>query len=80
MNGQNILWISCEDLSPHFSFNGDNTIPTPHLDRFARDRVTYDHVFATAGVLAPSRCVNDLVAVDEKELIKKMWRGKNKSC
>src|SRR5687768_16025161 len=52
----NILWISCEDLSPHFSFYGDSTISTPNLDRFAREGVIYDNVFATAGVCAPSRC------------------------
>ncbi|HKH60094.1 MAG TPA: sulfatase-like hydrolase/transferase [Flavitalea sp.] len=52
----NILWISCEDLSPHFSFYGDSTISTPNLDRLAREGVVYENVFATAGVCAPSRC------------------------
>ena len=51
----NILWISCEDLSPHFSFYGDSTISTPNLDRLASEGVVYDNVFATAGVCAPSR-------------------------
>src|SRR5688572_2409400 len=51
----NILWISCEDLSPHFSFYGDSTISTPYLDRLASEGVVYDNVFATAGVCAPSR-------------------------
>ena len=52
----NILWISTEDLSPHFSFYGDSTVRTPHLDRLAKEGVVYDHVYATAGVCSPSRC------------------------
>jgi N-sulfoglucosamine sulfohydrolase len=52
----NILWISCEDLSPHFDFYGDNSVPTPNLTRLSREGITYDNVFTTAGVCAPSRC------------------------
>ncbi|HEX5024584.1 MAG TPA: sulfatase-like hydrolase/transferase, partial [Agriterribacter sp.] len=52
----NILWISCEDLSPHFSFYGDSTIITPNLERLAREGVVYDNVYTAAGVCAPSRC------------------------
>lgn len=52
----NILWISCEDLSPHFEFYGDSTIKTPNLSRLAREGVVYNNVFTTAGVCSPSRC------------------------
>src|SRR5688572_3539944 len=52
----NILWISCEDLSPHFDFYGDSTIKTPHLTKLAREGVVYENVFTTAGVCSPSRC------------------------
>jgi len=52
----NILWISCEDLSPHFEFYGDNSVATPNLSRLSREGITYDNVFTTAGVCAPSRC------------------------
>lgn len=52
----NILWISCEDLSPHFDFYGDNSVVTPNLTRLSREGITYDNVFTTAGVCAPSRC------------------------
>jgi arylsulfatase A-like enzyme len=51
----NILWISCEDMSPHLSFYGDSTISTPHLDKLAREGVVYTNVYATAGVCSPSR-------------------------
>jgi len=52
----NILWISCEDLSPHFEFYGDNSVSTPNLSRLSDEGITYDNVFTTAGVCAPSRC------------------------
>lgn len=51
----NIVWISCEDLSPHFEFYGDSTVATPHLSRLAREGIVYEKVFTTAGVCAPSR-------------------------
>lgn len=51
----NILWITCEDTSPHFSFYGDRYATTPHLDRFARESVRFDNAFAYTGVCAPSR-------------------------
>lgn len=55
-NRPNILWISCEDLSPRLSFYGDSTISTPNLERLAREGVLYENAFTTAGVCAPSRC------------------------
>lgn len=52
----NILWISCEDLSPHFDFYGDSTVKTPNLSALAKEGTVYRNVFATAGVCSPSRC------------------------
>jgi N-sulfoglucosamine sulfohydrolase len=51
----NILWITCEDLSPHLGCYGDKTVATPNIDRLAREGVLYTHAFATTGVCAPSR-------------------------
>ena len=51
----NILWITCEDISPHLSCYGDKTVPTPNLDRLAREGVLYSHAFATTAVCGPSR-------------------------
>jgi len=51
----NILWITCEDTSPHFSFYGDPYGTTPNLDRFAQQAIRYDNAFAYTGVCAPSR-------------------------
>lgn len=51
----NILWITCEDMSPHLESYGDSTVKTPNISRLAREGVRYSHVYATAGVCAPSR-------------------------
>lgn len=51
----NILWITCEDMSPRLGCYGDDTVPTPHIDALAREGVRYTHAFATTGVCSPSR-------------------------
>lgn len=51
----NILWLSCEDISPHLGCYGDEQAVTPHLDQFATEGVRYTHAFTTAGVCAPCR-------------------------
>ena len=51
----NILWISCEDISPNLGCYGDRHAATPALDRLARQGVRYGNVFSTAGVCAPTR-------------------------
>lgn len=51
----NILWITCEDISPTLSFYGDNTAKTPNLDALAKESLIFDNSFATTGVCGPSR-------------------------
>ncbi len=51
----NIVWIVCEDMSPHLSSFGERTIQTPHLDQLAKDGIRFTHVYTVAGVCAPSR-------------------------
>ena len=51
----NILWITVEDMSPRLGCYGDGTVPTPNIDRLAREGVRYTRAFATYGVCAPSR-------------------------
>ena len=51
----NILWITCEDMSAHLPSYGDRTVPTPNIDRLAREGVRYRRMFSTNGVCAPSR-------------------------
>ncbi len=51
----NILWITCEDISPHLGCYGDPEARTPHLDRLATEGARYTNAFSVSGVCAPSR-------------------------
>jgi arylsulfatase A-like enzyme len=51
----NILWLSVEDMSPHLGCYGDYTVPTPNVDRLAKEGIRYVNAFTAAGVCAPSR-------------------------
>ena len=51
----NILWLSCEDLSPRLGCYGDDTVPTPNIDRLAREGIRYTNAFTATGVCAPCR-------------------------
>ncbi len=51
----NILWITCEDMSPHLGCYGETVAKTPNLDKLATEGVRYTNAFSTAGVCAPSR-------------------------
>jgi uncharacterized sulfatase len=51
----NILWITCEDISPNLGCYGDRYAVTPNLDRLASQGVRFTHAFAPIGVCAPSR-------------------------
>lgn len=52
----NIVWIVCEDMSPHLGSYGEKVAKTPVLDQLAKEAVRYTQVYSTAGVCAPSRC------------------------
>lgn len=51
----NILWISCEDISPNLGCYGDPHAITPNLDRLAAEGVRFDRAFTPAGVCAVVR-------------------------
>ncbi|MBI1313035.1 sulfatase-like hydrolase/transferase [bacterium] len=51
----NILWLSCEDISPHLGCYGYPNATTPNVDRLAAQGTRYSHAFVTAGVCAPCR-------------------------
>lgn len=51
----NIVWIVCEDMSPHLGCYGEEVIQTPNLDALAKDGVRYTNAYMVAGVCAPSR-------------------------
>ncbi len=51
----NILWITVEDMSPQLGCYGDDTVPTPNVDRLAADGVRFTRAFSVSGVCAPNR-------------------------
>lgn len=51
----NVVWLSVEDMSPWINAYGDMTVPTPHLNRLAKEGVVYENAFATSPVCAPAR-------------------------
>lgn len=51
----NILWISCEDISPDLGCYGSSYSISPNIDRLAAQGVRYTRAFTVAGVCAPSR-------------------------
>ena len=51
----NLLWVTCEDLSPRLGCYGDPLARTPHLDRLAAQGTRYTRAFGTYGVCAPNR-------------------------
>jgi N-sulfoglucosamine sulfohydrolase len=51
----NILWISCEDISPDLGCYGDDYAVTPNLDSFALQGCRYTNAFVSFPVCAPTR-------------------------
>lgn len=51
----NILWITCEDTSPHLGCYGDAFAATPQIDAMANESLRYTSAFAYTGVCAPRR-------------------------
>jgi len=51
----NVLWITCEDISPLLGCYGDPYAITPNLDRFAGESILYTNAYAPAPVCAPGR-------------------------
>jgi len=51
----NILWVTCEDMSPHLGCYGDTLARTPNLDRLAQEGIRFTNVYSVSGVCAPSR-------------------------
>ena len=51
----NVLWVSCEDISPDLGCYGDSYAVTPNIDALAAQGVRYTNAYAHAGVCAPAR-------------------------
>tara|TARA_B100000989_G_scaffold74834_1_gene52882 strand:- start:11958 stop:13547 length:1590 start_codon:yes stop_codon:yes gene_type:complete len=54
----NILFIFTDDHAPHaIGAYGSNLIQTPHLDRIAKEGMTFERCYVTNSICAPSRAV-----------------------
>ncbi|MBL8228387.1 MAG: sulfatase-like hydrolase/transferase [Bryobacterales bacterium] len=51
----NILWITCEDMSPNLGCYGDSYAVSPNLDKFAERSLRYRVAWSNAPVCAPAR-------------------------
>ncbi len=51
----NILWITCEDISPYLGCYGCTAAYTPNLDQLAQGGIRYTHAYANAPVCAVAR-------------------------
>ncbi len=51
----NIVWLSCEDISPRIGCYGDEVAQTPNIDKLATEGIKYTNVFTSAPVCAPCR-------------------------
>ena len=51
----NVLWLTCEDISPNLGCYGDQYAITPNLDRLAEQSVRYTEAVGICGVCAVNR-------------------------
>lgn len=51
----NIIWITCEDISPFMGAYGNEVVKTPNIDQLAREGMRFTNMFTCAGVSSPSR-------------------------
>lgn len=51
----NILWITCEDISPYLGSYGFEQAHTPNLDKLAKISIRYTNAYANAPVCAVAR-------------------------
>ena len=51
----NILWVTCEDISPNIGCYGDRYANTPTLDKLSERCVRYKNAWSCAPVCAPAR-------------------------
>jgi arylsulfatase A-like enzyme len=50
-----VLWIVVDDMSPDFGCCGQHAVPTPHVDRLAREGTRFSRCYVTAPVCSPCR-------------------------
>ena len=51
----NIVWIFVEDMNAWMGCYGDNTVPTPNIDKLASRGIRFDRAYMPAGVCSATR-------------------------
>lgn len=51
----NIVWVIAEDMNAWMGAYGDQTVPTPRIDKLAASGVRFDRAYMTAGVCSATR-------------------------
>lgn len=51
----NVVWIFVEDMNGWYGCYGDDTVPTPNLDKLAARGVRFDRAYMPAGVCSATR-------------------------
>lgn len=51
----NVLWIMVDDLRPQLGCYGDQTVQSPHIDRFSKRALRFEHAYVQSAVCSPSR-------------------------
>lgn len=51
----NVVWIFVEDQNAWYGCYGDDTVPTPNLDRLAERGIRFDRTYMPAGVCSATR-------------------------
>ena len=54
-NKPNIVWLFVEDTNAWMGCYGDNTVPTPNIDKFAAKGIRFDRAYMPAGVCSATR-------------------------
>jgi arylsulfatase A-like enzyme len=59
----NIVWIFVEDMNGWYGCYGDTTVPTPNIDRMAKEGVRFNRMYTPAGVCSATRSATALGAM-----------------
>ena len=66
----NIVWVIAEDMNAWMGSYGDDTVPTPNIDRLATRGIRFDRVFSQRGKRTWS---GTLYALSEKRRLRHVW-------
>ena len=63
----NIVWIVVDDMSCHFSYQGEKRVHTPNVYRLTREGITFTKAYATTPVVLAT--LQDVSFVHKKAIL-----------